>query len=88
MAIDVTALDVGLDQLVWQAIGERHDCKRGMLLAENRHQAAVTDVKALALEIFQILVDHAMTYLQTLEAEARADLKKWAGLIAKVHRSS
>ena len=47
------------DEAWRQAMGERHDRKRGVLLAENRYHAAVTDIKVLTLEIFQVLVDHA-----------------------------
>src|ERR1700751_3818355 len=57
--ISVAALDVGLDQALRQTMGERHDRKRGVLLAENMYDAAVTDIKGLTLEIFQVLVDQA-----------------------------
>ena len=53
------AFDAGLDQTLRQAMGERHDRKRGVLLAENRYHATVTDIKVLTLEILQVLVDHA-----------------------------
>src|SRR5215467_2213616 len=64
------ALDVGLDQALRQAMGERHDGKRGVLLAENRYHAAVTDIKVLTLEIFQVLVDHAASRVSSHSAGA------------------
>src|SRR5579883_2821975 len=53
------ALRMRLDQSLRQAVGERHDRQRGVLFAENRYYAAITDIKVLALEIFQVPVDHA-----------------------------
>jgi hypothetical protein len=58
--LDFTALDnVSLNQALRQAMGQRHDCKRGVLLAENRDHATVTYIKVPTLEILQILVHHA-----------------------------
>src|SRR5579864_1613524 len=66
----MSLLDRPLDQALRQAMGERHYRKRGVLLAENRYDAAVTDIKVLTLEIFQVLVDHAASRVSSHSAGA------------------